>query len=205
VSNRKEHWEAIYESKPEDQLSWTQAHPSPSLEWILEALPDRSSRVIDVGGGLSNLVDHLLDAGYRRPAVLDISGAALRAAAKRLGDRASFAEWIEADITTFHPHSPFSLWHDRAVFHFLTSRADREKYLASVRRSLAGGGFLLMATFSPAGPAQCSGLDVMRFDEAALSRELGEAYSLLRAERRVHRTPWGATQEFQHCLFQLRN
>jgi trans-aconitate methyltransferase len=201
MDEKKHHWENIYSTKTADKLSWAQARPSPSIEWILEAVPDRKSAVIDVGGGTSTLVDHLLEAGYMRPAVLDISSTALDQAKIRLGEKANSVEWIEANITSLTSSRKFSLWHDRAVFHFLTIRTDRELYIEALEKSLMTGGFAIIATFSPQGPTQCSGLNVMRFDEKSLKAELGDDFRLVRSENHVHLTPWGTEQAFTYCLF----
>lgn len=203
MDEKKQHWETIYSTKTSDKLSWTQEQPSPSIEWILETLPDRNAGVIDIGGGISPLIDHLLTAGYVKPAVLDISASAIEHAKNSLGDRQSKVEWIEADVTDYEPARKFELWHDRAVFHFLTRREDRERYIATLRKSLFPDGKTIIATFSPQGPGQCSGLDVMRFDESALAAELGNDFELLRGERRTHMTPWGTSQEFVYCIFKF--
>jgi SAM-dependent methyltransferase len=202
LDDKKEHWESIYRTKDASELSWTQERPSPSLEWIVDAIPDRSAAIIDIGGGLSPLAEFLLDVGYSRPTVLDISEDAIKTAKERIGKRQSLVDWIVADVTTEKLIRKFTLWHDRAVFHFLTSRADRERYIENVRTSLTAQGKILLATFSPNGPGQCSGLDVMRFDESALSTELGSEFRLLRSARHTHQTPWGRAQEFQYCLFE---
>lgn len=200
--DRKQHWNSIYSGKTEDKLSWTQASPSPSLEWIIEAFPNRKSRIVDVGGGLSSLVEHLLAEGYERPAILDISPAALKFAQQRLGAKAFCAEWIEADATHFQAAEPFDLWHDRAVFHFLTNPVDRRRYCEALARNLKPQGKVLIATFSPHGPSQCSGLEVKRFDAPALADALGASFRSLREAKIQHTTPWGANQEFQYCLFE---
>ena len=201
MDGKKKHWEGIYETRAEDKLSWSQPSPLPSLEWILELSPDRRSAVIDVGGGVSKLVDGLLDHGFERPAVLDISGKALERAKARLGDKARLVDWIEADIAKFHSSRHFAIWHDRAVFHFLIQRLDRQSYVESMKFALPSGSHAIVATFSPAGPGQCSGLTVMRFDERSLAAELGQDFKLIRSERKLHSTPWGASQEFIFCIF----
>jgi SAM-dependent methyltransferase len=159
--DRKAHWEGIYSSKSEQEVSWFQPDPSRSLELIRAALPE-GGRVIDVGGGMSRLVDRLLDAGFARVSVLDISLAALNAAQLRLGERASSVQWIESDVTTAEHVGELDVWHDRAVFHFLTDPADRRRYVELAERSLSPGGALILATFARDGPTQCSGLDVCR-------------------------------------------
>jgi SAM-dependent methyltransferase len=202
MDDKKKHWETIYQTKSEDQLSWSQAHPSPSIDWILEMVPDRSAGILDIGGGTSFLIDHLLDGGYLNPAVLDISSSALEQARARLGKRRGLVEWIEADISEYDPARKFSLWHDRAVFHFLTNRGARERYVTALKTALVPDGKVIVATFSPQGPGKCSGLDVMRFDPAALASELGDDFKALRNLRQIHKTPWGAEQDFLYVLFQ---
>jgi trans-aconitate methyltransferase len=196
----KAYWDRIYDSKTEQQMSWTQLEPNPSLGWILEISPDKKAFVIDVGGGLSVLTCRLLEEGFRYPAVLDISETALDKAKTAAG--ATPVEWIVDDVRTFSASRKFNIWHDRAVFHFLTDKADRDLYWASMRQTLLPDGYALIATFSPQGPNRCSGLDVMQYDEASLSAELGAAYKLIKSTRQTHLTPWGSPQEFQYCLFQ---
>lgn len=204
MDDRRSHWEKIYSTKTPDDLSWTQASPSPSIDWIKSALTDRSSSIIDIGGGNSRLVDALLKEGYARPAILDLSSAALKQSRDRLGDADSKVEWIEGDVTQFRPTRKFALWHDRAVFHFLTKREDRERYCQVLRSALEPRGQVLLATFSPTGPVQCSGLNVMHFDEAGLENELGSGFVLQRSEEMRHVTPWGSSQDFLYCLFKSR-
>lgn len=202
MEGKQAHWNSIYNTKDSAQLSWTQNRPSPSLEWILDAFPERNAAIIDVGGGISPLAEFLINAGYVEPTVLDISGSAIKKMKEHLGDRQNLIEWVEGDVTIFKPIRRFDLWHDRAVFHFLTNRTDREKYLQNLRNSLSPKGKILLATFSPNGPGQCSGLNVMRFDEKALAYEIGSDFKLIRSERHAHQTPWGNIQEFQYCLFE---
>ena len=201
VNEKKGHWEDIYTTRTADKLSWTQEHPSPSIEWIAEVIPDKKNAIIDVGAGISPLVDHLLNAGYVKPAVLDLSSKALSQAKKRLGDRSAEVEWIEADVTMFSGSRTFMLWHDRAVFHFLTEPESRKQYLISLQKNLAPNGYAIIATFSPTGPRQCSGLDVMQFDEKSLAAEMGSAFQLERSLQKKHTTPWGSNQDFVYCLF----
>lgn len=201
MTDPKEHWEKIYGTKPEEKLSWMQEAPTPSFDWISEFAPAKHSSIIDVGGGTSKLVDALLASGYKHPAVLDISAAALNVSKSRLGQDAAKVEWIEGDVTTFKASRKFDLWHDRAVFHFLTKQADRSLYMNSLKGALVPGGILFLSTFSPQGPGQCSGLDVSRYDAASLSIEVGAEFTLVRHEQRNHSTPWGTQQNFVHCIF----
>lgn len=196
----KSHWENIYNEKSSDELSWTQSSPSPSIDWIKSALPDRNSHVIDVGGGNSLLVDALISEGYLFPAALDLSQAALDKARKRLGALDPKVEWIESDVTEYRISRTFSLWHDRAVFHFLTKSEDRARYKEVLKRTIKPNGKVILATFSPTGPEKCSGLDVLRYDELGLSSEFQDGFVLERSERITHYTPWGNPQDFLYCL-----
>jgi SAM-dependent methyltransferase len=194
-----EHWEAVYTSKSDEDLSWTQPEPRTSLEWIGEVCP-AAGRVIDVGGGASALAGRLLDRGYS-VAVLDVAAAALERARQRLGARASQIRWIVADVTAAPDLGTFDVWHDRAVFHFLTNPADRAAYAALLARTVPAGGHAVIATFALDGPQKCSGLEVRRYDGPALAAELGAGCELLRSVSETHVTPWGQPQSFQYSLF----
>ena len=194
----REHWRAIWAKRADDELSWTQAHPAVSLRLIDEVAPDRSGRIVDLGGGASTLVDHLLDSGYTDVTVVDIAPEALDRARARLGDRADEVAWIVADVTRDELGGPYEVWHDRAVFHFLTDEADRAAYRDALASALASGGHAIVSTFAPDGPETCSGLPVRRYDGDALAAELGEGWMRVASEREVHRTPWGAEQPFQY-------
>lgn len=196
--SRKEHWENVYAAKRDDELSWTQADPGTSLMLIKEAAPH--GKVIDVGGGTSVLSDRLLDAGYA-VTVLDISQAALDRAQQRLGARAARARWIAADVTAAGELGTFDVWHDRAVFHFLTDAADRRQYAALAERSIPAGGHLVIGTFALDGPEKCSGLPVERYDGKKLAAELGAGFVLQREIAETHLTPWGKPQQFQYSVF----
>jgi trans-aconitate methyltransferase len=198
--NRREHWDHAYALKGPEGVSWHQPRPELSLALISEAGVDRNAGVIDVGGGASTLVDHLLEAGYRNLAVLDVSPKALAESRSRLGQRAAEIQWIEQDVTTFSPARRFAVWHDRAVFHFLTARRDRQRYVESLRQTLAPGGVAIIATFALDGPTKCSGLEVARYDEASLQAELGDGFALRAVRREAHRTPWGAEQQFIYVV-----
>ena len=200
--NRQEHWNDVYRAKGAQNVSWFQTEPTLSLELIKAAQVPADGGVLDVGGGASVLVDRLLDAGYARLGVLDISAAALALARERLGARAGAVEWFESDVTGFQPPHRFALWHDRAVFHFLTSVAERRAYVAALERTLAPGGAVVIATFALDGPPQCSGLDVARYDENSLASELGAHFVLRQVLRETHRTPWNSEQRFVYCRFQ---
>ena len=200
--NGKSHWDRIYRSTSPELVSWYQAEQPLSLDLIRRAVPDPSAAIIDVGGGASTLVDHLLAAGYHRLTVLDLSGVALAATQTRLGTAATPVVWLEADVLTV-PFSPgrFDLWHDRAVFHFLTDPSERRRYIAQLRRAVRPGGQVVIASFAPDGPTHCSGLEVARYSPDGLQAELGAGFHLLTSAREEHRTPNGRTQAFTYCLF----
>jgi len=195
------HWEQVYLMKGPDQVSWFQAEARLSLELIQQAAPARDSAIIDVGAGTSTLVDGLVTAGYRRIAVLDLSVAALDQAQRRLPDAGRAVVWHNADVLTIElPASALDVWHDRAVFHFLTDAADRARYVAQVRHAVKPGGFVLVATFAEDGPTRCSGLDVARYSPETLHGEFGNDFRLVESRREEHSTPWGAPQIFTYCL-----
>ncbi|HZT22020.1 MAG TPA: class I SAM-dependent methyltransferase [Verrucomicrobiae bacterium] len=203
--NRQEHWNRIYQTKDPQDVSWYQRRPDTSLALIKAAGLDRDAGILDVGGGTSTLVDFLLDAGYTRLAVLDWSRTALRHSRSRLGPRADLVEWFEADVTTFEPPRRFGLWHDRAVFHFLTAAEERRRYVATLRRTLAPDGTAIISTFALDGPPQCSGLEVVRYDEQSICAELGEEFLLQESRRETHITPWQSEQRFIYFRFRRRN
>ena len=199
--NRKDHWEQVYQTKAPDDVSWFQTRPAISLKLIESSGVGKDAGVIDVGGGASVLVDFLLDAGFSKLAVLDLSAAALEHARRRLGKRADSVEWLEADVTTFEPPRRFGLWHDRAVFHFLTDKADRQKYVETLKRTLTSNGHVIIATFAIDGPLKCSGLDVARHDAPSISAELGAGFRLVEQVDETHTTPWGTEQKFSYFRF----
>lgn len=197
----KSYWEQVYRTKGPDQVSWFQPEATLSLELIQQVAPARDSAIIDVGAGASTLVDGLLIAGYGRITVLDLSPAALAQAQQRLPNAAGSVVWREADVLTADlPVAAFDMWHDRAVFHFLTSAADRARYVAQVRHAVRSGGYVLVATFAEDGPTRCSGLDVARYSPDALHSEFGSDFRLVESRREEHDTPWGARQAFTYCL-----
>jgi trans-aconitate methyltransferase len=200
----RDHWETVYTTRDETAVSWFQDSPSPSLELIEQLEPGKDAGVIDIGGGASRLVDALLDRGFRRPTVLDISQAALDLACLRLGRRASYAQWITDDVTQWEPSGRFDIWHDRAAFHFLVDAPDRAAYVARLARALRPGGYAIIATFAPDGPDKCSGLPVYRTDAAGLARELGEAFTLVESRTHDHVTPQNSSQRFQFSVFRRR-
>jgi SAM-dependent methyltransferase len=199
---RQQHWESVYASKSDAELSWTQAEPALSLQLIEEVCPPRGS-VIDIGGGASPLAARLLDRGYS-PAVLDISETALQRARQHLGPRAEQIRWIAADVTAHPELGAFDVWHDRAVFHFLTDAVDRAAYVGLLSRTITAGGHAIIATFALDGPEKCSGLPVCRYDGNTLAKELGRGFELLKTVAERHHTPWGAPQSFQYSVFARR-
>ena len=196
----KNHWEQVYSTKPTDAVSWFQEHAEQSLRLIRDTGAPRSAGIIDVGGGASTLVDDLLRHKYSNVSVLDLSGAALAAVKARLGEAASKVNWLEVDITKVSlPVHTFDVWHDRAVFHFLTDEADRQAYVETVLRSVKPGGHVIVATFAEDGPLQCSGLPVMRYSPDELHAEFGAPFTLVQHEREEHHTPFGTVQQFVYC------
>lgn len=203
--DRKSHWERVYETRQPADASWYQPRLARSLELILACGLLVDARVIDVGGGAATLVDDLLALGFRRLTVLDISGTAIAHAKARLGARANDIQWIEADITrAVLPAAGFDLWHDRAVFHFLTDVDDRERYRDLLAAALVPGGHVVIATFGPGGPERCSGLDIVRYDLPGLRRALGPAFLPIEGRTETHVTPAGKPQEFVYGLFRRR-
>lgn len=193
------HWERVYREKSADQVSWFQPHAASSLRLIQRCVPLEAA-IIDVGGGASVLVDDLLNAGYRDLCVLDLAESALAISRARLGARAAQVEWITGDITTVKlPAGRYDLWHDRAVFHFLTDADERARYVAQVRHAVKPGGHVIVAAFGPGGPLRCSGLEVVRYAPQALHAEFGASFRLLGHETEIHHTPQGKTQEFVYC------
>lgn len=197
----KQHWEEVYATKPADTVSWFQPSPVPSLAALdrLGARPDQS--LIDIGGGASTLVDALLDRGWSDLSVLDISEAALAVAKGRLGQKSELVDWIVADITWWSATRTYEIWHDRAVFHFLTDPDDRGAYKERMIGALAPGGAVVMATFALDGPERCSGLTVQRYDAETLATELGSAFEPIGDWAEEHITPMGNRQSFTWCLF----
>lgn len=201
--NLKEHWEAVYRSKRPTEVSWYQAEAALSARLIQQVVPSPDAPIIDVGGGVSVLVAQLSAAGYTNLTVLDLSGAAIAAAQASLGAAGQGIRWIEADILSAElRRDGFAFWHDRAVFHFLTDAADRDRYVAQARRAVPAGGHLLVATFAEDGPARCSGLEVVRYSPTTLYAQFGQGFTFVSAHREEHHTPTGAVQAFTYCLCQ---
>lgn len=201
----KAHWETIYETKAPTAVGWYEPHLRLSLEFIGHTGVGPEGRIIDVGGGASTLVDDLLAMGFRHITVLDISATALAIAKARLGKRAEDITWTEGDITQVTlPSSCYDVWHDRAVFHFLTSPADRRKYVETLDEALKPGGHWIVATFASGAPPQCSGLDVIRYGPEHLQEELGDSFELLESCNEIHLTPAGTSQPYLYCHFRKR-
>jgi SAM-dependent methyltransferase len=189
-------WEATYAEKRPDRVSWYQVMPRRSLELIHAAALDKTAAIIDVGGGASSLAGELLHRGYTDLTVVDISGEALRYAKAALGSEAGLIEWVQADVRAHDFGRTFALWHDRALLHFMVATQDRSQYLATLRRTLAPDGHLVVSTFGPDGATQCSGLPVQRYDLDTLRGTLGHEFTLLSSNLETHRTPSGASQQF---------
>lgn len=199
--SRQQHWEKVYTTKGDNQLSWFQETPAASLELIELVGAIQSSAIIDIGGGASRLVDSLVSRGYEDMTVLDLSAAALASVRSRIGDKANRVTWIIADVTIWEPSRTYDVWHDRAAFHFLTDPNDQAAYVARLRRALRVGGHAIIGTFALDGPERCSGLAVSRYDAKALIATLGCGFELIDTRRHEHTTPWGAVQKFQFSTF----
>jgi len=200
----KQHWDTVYATKGEHDVSWFEASPVVSLQLIEATGLTARTCVLDVGGGESRLVDALLARGVTCIAVLDVAREALVRAQARLGDKAREVAWLEADVTAVWSWKEVDIWHDRAVFHFLTERADRDSYKARLAERLKPGGSAILATFAPDGPEKCSGLPVVRYSPETLGSELGDGFVLVDSRRHTHMTPWGTTQAFQYSRFVRR-
>lgn len=196
TTKRQVHWQDVYASKSHTEVSWYQDEPARSLEFIAASGVSKARPIIDVGGGASTLVDHLLDRGYTQLTVLDLAAAALQQAQDRLGTRADQVEWRVDDVVSFRPQRRYSLWHDRAVLHFLVDADQRQQYVDTLKRSLEPGGYAVLATFGPEGPQKCSGLPVRRYSVDLFMELLGHEFELTQQAIEEHRTPGGATQQF---------
>lgn len=198
--NAENHWERIYTEKAPDAVSWYRPHLERSLNLIEQFAPKRSATIIDVGGGESTLVDDLLGRGYQNLTVLDISRTAVDVSRARLGAESERVTWLVADIAKVELGvSAYDVWHDRAVFHFLTAESDRVAYVRQVARAVRRGGHVIVSTFGPEGPMKCSGLDVVRYDAESLHREFGGHFQLLQSSKELHHTPFGTVQQFLYC------
>jgi SAM-dependent methyltransferase len=197
---RAQHWDGVYGSKAEDAVSWFQETAETSLELLDRLALPAGTRLVDVGGGASRLVDELLVRGGCEVTVLDVAAAGLARAQSRLGPAAAEVTWVVADVTDWQPEQTYDVWHDRAVFHFLVDEDDRRHYVRTLRSALRVGGHVVVATFAVDGPEQCSGLPVVRYDAASLARALGPGWDQVASRRQVHRTPWGGEQPFTWLL-----
>lgn len=204
--DKKQHWEHVYITKAPDNVSWFQEHANQSIKLIHDTKVAKDVAIIDVGGGASNLVDDLLEEGYTNLTVLDLSSTALEVAKQRLKKHSGSVNWIVGDITQVDfPENSFDIWHDRAVFHFLTEQSDRQAYVEQVMRSVRLNGHVIIATFAEDGPDKCSGLPVMRYKPETLHAEFGENFLLVAHEKEAHNTPFGTVQKFVYCYCRKRN
>ena len=199
INSHKEHWENVYKTKEPCDVSWTQEHPTTSLDFIHSFNLPKTAKIIDIGGGDSKLADYLLDEGFENITVLDISAHALEKAKKRLGDKAKKINWIVSDVTTFNPDTTYDLLNDRAAFHFSISTEDIEKYLATAK--IAVTGFMTIATFSDKGPEKCSGLPITQYSENKLAHTLENGFDKIRCITEDHKTPFDSKQQFLFCSF----
>lgn len=199
--DRQAHWETVYASKGESEVSWFQEEPHPSLDLIDLTGATSASKIIDIGGGVSRLVDHLLARGFGNVTVLDLSEEALNTARARLGADAGKVKWIAADVTGWQPAETYDVWHDRAAFHFLVDVAGQAAYVERLRRALRRGGHAIIGTFAPDGPEKCSGLPVARHSAQTIAALLGAEFELIDSRRHEHVTPWQAVQKFQFATF----
>lgn len=202
-TERKTHWETVYETKNPNEVSWTQEIPKTSLDFIKSFGLSKTAKIIDIGGGDSKLVDFLIEEGFENISVLDISKKALDKAKLRLGDKAQKVNWIVSDITQFEPNTTYDVWHDRATFHFLTTPEQISKYIETAQKSITG--YLIIGTFSENGPKKCSGLDIRQYNETTLSNELKTGFEKINCVTEDHKTPFGTSQNFLFCSFKKVN
>ena len=199
--NRREHWENIYQNKNIDELSWYEPHPTTSLEFVQKFNIPKTAKIIDVGGGDSFLVDHLLDLGYKDITVLDISETAVEKAKARLGDKANDVKWIIADASDFLPPEKYDFWNDRAAFHFLTEKEEIRNYLRTIQHFVKLSGYLVIGTFSDNGPTKCSGIEIKQYSEQSMTDLFNKAFKKIKCIRIDHKTPSGSIQNFIFCSF----
>jgi SAM-dependent methyltransferase len=200
----QQHWDEIYATKEEQEVSWFQPYPKTSMEFIeLFKLP-LNANIIDIGGGDSHFVDALLDKGYNNIWVLDISVAAIERAKHRLGERASKVNWIVSDVTDFVPPVAFDFWHDRAAFHFLTSEEKIYRYVSLAEEAIKKNGYLVLGTFSEKGPTRCSGLEIKQYSEASMSARFELAFDRIKCISEDHTTPFNTVQNFLFCSFKKK-
>jgi SAM-dependent methyltransferase len=204
MASTREHWDSVYRTKLANEVSWFQPVPALSLALIRQYAPNRNAGIIDIGGGASSLSMELLHEGYKDVSVLDISAAALDRARERVGSDAANIEWIVADIAAWQPHRLWNVWHDRAVFHFLTDTASQNAYISALKSSTATGAIIIIAGFALDGPESCSGLPVVRYDASSLSRRIGDGFELLTERLEDHRTPRDTAQKFYYAVLRKR-
>jgi 2-polyprenyl-3-methyl-5-hydroxy-6-metoxy-1,4-benzoquinol methylase len=201
---RREHWEGVYTTKPATEVSWYQSKPELSLALIREYAPEKTASIVDIGGGASSLTAELLREGFSDVAMLDISAEALGRAKENLGAESAKIEWIVADITRWRPARQWRVWHDRAVFHFLTDPVSQNAYIGALHAATAPGAIAIISGFAPDGPEKCSGLPVVRYDASSLSKRIGANFELLSERREAHTTPGGAVQKFYYAVLRKR-
>lgn len=199
--DRKKHWENIYHNKSIDEVSWFQPTPTTSLDFIKQFNLPKTAKIIDIGGGDSFFVDHLLDLGYQDVTVLDISNQAIEKAKKRLGEKAKTVKWIIADISDFQPIDKYDFWHDRAAFHFMTNEKEIENYLDTIRTNIKQTGYLVIGTFSEQGPTKCSGIEIKQYSEQTMTDRLKHFFEKLKCITVDHKTPFDTIQNFIFCSF----
>lgn len=204
MTGDREHWEAVYQGKRPAEMSWYQPHLDRSLRFIDGAGLPKGAHILDVGGGASTLADDLLERGYTKVTVLDLSARAIELARDRLGARAASVAWLVGDVMELNlPEHDFDFWHDRAVFHFLTEDTARRRYVEVVRHALKPNGHVLVATFGPSGPEKCSGLPVARYSPEGIHAQFGAEFRKVESEEEIHHTPWGIEQEFVYCYCRI--
>lgn len=203
--NRKKHWENIYKTKELHEVSWFQPIPETSLNFLKQFNIPKTAKIIDIGGGDSFLVDHLLDLGYKDITVLDISAIAIDKAKQRLGDRENHVKWIVSDAAHFKPTETYDFWHDRAAFHFLTEEADIKNYIETAEQHISAKGILVMGTFSEQGPKKCSGIDIKQYSETTMAKRLASAFEKIDCITVDHKTPSASIQNFVFCSFRKPN
>lgn len=201
MENNKSHWENVFATKNPNEVSWTQKYPKTAMNYLENLNLSKTANIIDIGGGDSNLVDVLLEKGFQNIWVLDISEFALERAKQRLGDKADLVHWIVADITEFKPDVKFDFWHDRAVFHFLTSEASIDKYKTIIENAVNKEGNFLLGTFSEKGPLKCSGLEIKQYSENSMKQTFSESFEAVKCFTENHTTPFNTVQNFQFCGF----
>ena len=199
--DRKKHWENIYQTKSLDEVSWYQPTPSTSLDFLKQFNISKSAKIMDIGGGDSFLVDHLLNLGYTDITVLDISESSLNRAKQRLGDNATRVKWIVADAAAFKPTEQYDFWHDRAAFHFLTKEQEITNYIKTIQKSIKPSGILVIGTFSENGPKKCSGIDIKQYSEKSMTKQLNAFFEKIKCISVDHQTPFDTIQNFIFCSF----